>query len=67
MRYHYATLAVGRKKEYMDAYEAVPLTETGESLPPMSQLELEMLTWNLKVLSWEIKDGIMYCRLEGLK
>lgn len=65
MTYQYARLAVGRK--FKDAREAVPLTESGEELPPMAQDALDALTWTKKVISYEIKDGVMYCRLKGVR
>lgn len=65
MTFQYARLAVGRR--FRDAYEAVPLTESGRELPPMPEEELMFLTWAKKVISYEIKDGVMYCRLEGVK
>lgn len=65
MTFQYARLAVGRK--FRDVFEAVPLTESGEELPIMTEEDLEIMTWTKKVLSYEIKDGVMYCRLEGLK
>lgn len=65
MTYQYARLAVGRK--FKDAREAVPLTESGDELPPMTQDARDALTWTKKVISYEIKDGVMYCRLEGIK
>lgn len=67
MTFQYARLAVGRLRKYREVFEAVPLTESGEELPIMPERELERLTWAKKVKSYEIKDGVMYCRLEGLK
>jgi hypothetical protein len=67
MTYQYARLAVGRLKRYRDAWDIVPLTESGEELPTMSEQDLENLTWTKKVIDYEIKDGVMYCRLEGVK
>lgn len=67
MTYQYARLAVGRIKKFRNVFEAVPLTESGEELPPMTQDALDILTWTKKVIGYEIKDGVMYCRLEGVK
>ena len=67
MTFQYARLAVGRLRKYREVFEAVPLTESGEELPIMPEKELELLTWARKVKSYEITDGVMYCRLEGLK
>ena len=67
MTFQYARLAVGRLKRYRDAWDIVPLTESGEELPPMSEEDLENLTWTKKVIDYEIKDGVMYCRLEGVR
>ena len=67
MTFQYARRAVGRLKRFNDIYEAVPLTESGEELPIMTEEEMEFLTWPKKVIDYEIRDGIMYCRLEGVK
>lgn len=67
MTFQYARLAVGRKKEYRGAREAVPLTENGKELPPMPEDELAALTWTKKVLEYEIRDEVMYCKLKGVK
>ena len=67
MTYQYARLAVGRMRKGRNELEAVPLTESGEELPPMTQDALDILTWTKKVIGYEIKDGVMYCRLEGVK
>ena len=67
MTFQYARRAVGRLKRFKDIYEAVPLTESGEELPVMTEEEMEFLTWPKKVIDYEIRNGIMYCRLEGVK
>lgn len=67
MTFRYAMLAVGRIERYRGVAEAIPLTEDGNELPPMSPEQFMLRTWTKKVKSYEIKDGIMYCRLEGVK
>lgn len=67
MTFQYARLAVGRLKRYRDAFEAVPLTESGEELPPMTEDEQMHKVWAKQIESYEIKDGVMYCRLKGVK
>ena len=67
MTYQYARLAIGRKKKWRDVFDIVPLTESGDELPVLPPDELDFMTWTRKVISYEIKDGVMYCRLEGLK
>lgn len=67
MTFQYARLAVGRLKRFRDACEAIPLTESGEELPLMSEEEQVYTIWAKKVIDYEIRDGVMYCRLEGVK
>lgn len=66
MTFQYARLAVGRLKRYRDAFDIVPLTESGEELPPMTE-ETQMYTiWAKQIVSYEVRDGVMYCRLKGV-
>ena len=67
MTFQYARLAIGRLKRYRNVWDIVPLTESGEELPPMSEEDMERLTWTKKIMSYEIKDGVMYCKLKGVK
>ena len=67
MTYQYARLAVGRLKRYRDAWDIVPLTESGEELPPMTETDMQYKIWTKNVIDYEIKDGVMYCRLEGVR
>lgn len=63
MTYHYATLAIGRKKEYRDVDYTVPCDRDGNPLSFNSQLEEEINTWTKKVISYEIRNKVMYCCL----
>lgn len=63
MTYRYAMLAVGRKPEWRDVRETVPCDESGIPLSFGSQFEEEIRTWTKKVISYEIRNKIMYCNL----
>ena len=67
MTYQYARLAVGRKAPYRDAFVALPCDEHGNVLIFESEEEEAVNCWTRKVIGYEIKDKVMYCRLEGIK
>lgn len=67
MTYQYIRLAVGRLKRYRGIYEAIPLDEDGNELPPMSEDEMMFRCATRKVIDYTVEGNVMYCRLEGLK
>ena len=68
MTYQYARLAVahGRPK-YREAEYIVPWDEHGNVLSFNSEDEEMFSCATKKVIGYEIKDKVMYCRLEGFK
>ena len=63
MTYRYAMLAIGRKPEWRDVWDTVPCDEEWNPLSFSSQMEADINTWTKKVLDYEIRDKVMYCRL----
>lgn len=63
MTYQYARLAVGIK--FKGADYSCPCTEDGTPIDYTTEYE-EMLYCTKKVIGYEIKDNVMYCRLEGV-
>lgn len=63
MSFHYCTLAIGRKPQFMDVEYAVPCDRHGDILPCDSELG-EMKYWAKKVISYGKKDRILYCILD---
>lgn len=66
MTYRYLNLAIGRKKEWIDVSDTVPCDMYGTVLTFNSEDEEMFGTWTKKVIDYEIKDKVMYCRLEGV-
>ena len=66
MTYRYLNLAVGRKKQWRDIFDTVPCDEDGNILVFNSEDEEMFGTWKKKVLGYEVKDRMMYVRLEGV-
>lgn len=64
MSYQYARLAVGRKKEYRDAWVAVPCDRYGLPLPSLSDDDELIKYGSRKVLDYDIKNGAMLCYLD---
>lgn len=64
MTFQYIKLAVGRLKQYGDIVEAVPLDRNGNELPPVSERTAMILCATKKVLDYEVRDNIMFCRLD---
>lgn len=65
MTYQYIRLAVGRLKRYWDADYVEPCDEHGSPLPYMGFDDDFYRYGTMKVIDYEIKDRVMYCRLKG--
>ncbi len=64
MTYQYACLAIGRKKELRDVRYIVPCDAVGNELPYLSDDDAWLRYGTEKVITYEIKDGGMYCYLD---
>lgn len=63
MSYHYCTLAIGRKPQFMDVECVVPCDKHGNVLPCVDS-QGDMIYWTKKVLSYGKKDRVLYCILD---
>lgn len=67
MTWQYIRLAVGRIKQYRDADYAEPCDEDGNILYYCGFDDDFYRYATKKVIGYEIRDKVMYCRLEGVK
>ena len=67
MTYHYISLAINRLPRFRGIYEIELYKEDGTPLPPMTEDEKFFFFGRKKIKDYYVEDGVMHCKLEGVR